>query len=105
MNKDEILKAAQSNNKGNEYENKTVIKSNILSALSALVVGAILFFLEYWKTKSLNWGIAAIVLTACATQSLYEGIKLKRILWIVIGVIQAVLALLALAAAIVKFAR
>ena len=105
MEKNEILKAAKKNNRGNEYENKTEIKSNLLSALVALVVGAFLFFFEYLKAGSFNWGIAATVCTACATQSLYEGIKLKKTHWIVIGTIQAILALITLAAAIVKLAR
>ncbi len=105
MDKNEILNAAQKNNNGKEYENKAEVKSNILSAFAALVVGAILFFFEYLKAGSFNWGIAAIVLTACATQSLYEGIKLKRLLWIVIGAIEAILALVTFVAAIVKLTR
>ena len=57
---------------------------------------------EYLKNGSFNWGIAAIVLTACATQSLYEGIKLKKAPWIIVGLIQSILAVVALAAAIVR---
>ena len=105
MEKNEILQAAQKNNNGNEFEHKTEIKSNLLSAFAALVVGAILFFFEYLKVGSFNWGIAAIVLTACATQSLYEGIKLKRVLWIVLGAVQTILAFVTFVAAIAKLTR
>ena len=102
MDRKEILEAARRIGTGKEYENKEVIKGNLLSALTALVIGAFLFFFEYLKNGSFNWGIASIALTACATQSLYEGIKLKKISWICIGSLQTILALITLVAAIVK---
>ena len=102
MDRKEILEAARQSSKGKEYEKKEEIKSNLLSALSALIIGAFLFFFEYLKNGSFNWGIAAIVMTACATQSLYEGIKLKKAPWIIVGLIQSILAVVALAAAIVR---
>ena len=102
MEKNEVLEAARQNGKGKEYENKEVVKGNLLSALTAVVVGAFLFFFEYLNKGSFNWGIAAIALTACATQSLYEGIKLKKALWICVGSVQAILAVLAFIAAITR---
>ena len=101
MNKDDILKVAQKEKRGTEYEHKAVLKSDLLSALMALIVGAFLFFFEYIRKGTFNWGIATIVLTACATQALYEGIKLRKTLWIIVGVIQTILALIAFAVAIV----
>ena len=105
MNKEDILKAAQKEKKGSEFEQKSELKSNLLSAITALIVGAFLFFFEYLKTGALNWGIATMVLTACATQSLYEGIKIKKLAKIILGVILALLAVVALAAAIAGIVR
>ncbi len=102
MNKEDILNAARKNNAGREYEGKAEIKGNLLSALTALVVGAFLFFFEYLRNRTFNWGIAAIVLVACATQALYEGIKLRRVLWIVVGSLQAILAAVTLIVAIIR---
>ena len=100
MERDEILSAAKKDRQGNENERIEEKRSSLLGAFAALVVGIILLCLEYIKRGNINWSVLAIMMTAAAVQSLYEGFKLKRIYWIIFGFLQAVVALFAFLAAI-----
>ena len=100
MERDEILSAAKKDKQGKESERAEEKRSSLLGAFAALVVGIILLCLEYIKKGSINWSVLAAMMTAVAVQSLYEGIKLKRIHWIILGVLQAIIALFAFLAAV-----
>ena len=100
MERDEILSEAKTVQRGKENERVEERKSTLLGGFVALVVGLILFCLEYFKQGSINWSVLAIMMIAGAVQALYEGIKLKRIHWIIIGSFQAVIALFAFLASI-----
>ena len=94
MKNEEILLAAQKGkNRGREFENKASVKSNLLGSLMALLVGTLLFMLEYCIKDSVNVGLIAVGMTASGTQSLFEGIKVKKSYLIIIGVVQLLIAL------------
>ena len=100
MDRDEILSTAKKDGQGKENERREERKSSLLGAFAALVAGIILLCMEYFKKGSINWSVLAIMMTAAAVQALYEGFKLKRIHWIIIGALQAMVALFSFFAAI-----
>ena len=103
MDKDKILELAKKNtNRGKEYENKESTRSNLFGSLSALIVGACLFFIEFYVKGTINIGLIAVGMTAAGVQSLYEGIKLKRLSLTVISVFQILIALLLIISFLVK---
>jgi thiol:disulfide interchange protein len=94
MDKNEILKVAKKEkSKGKEFENRVGIKSNLVGLLAALIVGIILFLVEYFVKKTWNIALVAVFMTAAGVQMLYEGIRIKSIWRIIVGVIQILIAL------------
>ena len=97
MNNEKILEIAQRNkNRGKEYENKTAHMSSLWGSIAAVLVGLILFLIEYFISGSTNLGLIAVGLTALGVQYLYEGIKIKKLYQIVFGVIQMFIAICAI---------
>ncbi len=97
MDNKTILEVARSNKtRGQEYENKASVRSNLLGSAIALIVGVILFLVEYFVKNSINVSLIAVGMTAACVQSLYEGIKTKRIYLIIIGCVEAIIVLFAL---------
>ena len=79
MEKEKILNLAQKNHAvGNEFENRVASKGTTLSCLTSIIIGIILFLIEYVAKGSANIGLLAIGLTASCVQSLYEGIRNKK---------------------------
>lgn len=92
MEKNKILEAARNNkNKGQEYENKESVRSSLFGAAASIVVGIILFLVEYFVKDSVNISLIAVGMTMVSVQSLYEGIKNKKIYLIILGIIQALI--------------
>lgn len=97
MDNEKILEAARKNkNRGKEYENKESTRSGLMGTLAALIVGIVLFLIEYFVSNSVNVGMIAVGMTACGVQSLYEGIKLKKSYLTVTGIIQSIMAVCAI---------
>lgn len=94
MNNEKVLEAAQKNNRGKEFEQRASTHGSLLGALVALLVGIGLFLLEYIINKSVNIGFIAIGMTAAGVQSLYDGIKVRKLYLIVLGIIQTLIALI-----------
>ena len=87
-----ILESARNNKgRGREYEKKVSVKSNLLSSAVAIVLGVILFLLEYFLNNSVNVSLIAVGMTAACVQSLYEGIKTKKIYLIAIGCVESLI--------------
>lgn len=97
-NKDILMAAQKEKSKGKEFENKQSVKSNLIGSLIALLVGIMLFLLEYFINSSVNIGLIAVGLTAAAVQSLFEGIKNRKVHMIIIGVVEALVTLFAILA-------
>lgn len=94
MEKEKILEAARvDKNRGKEFENKQAVRGSLISALFALFVGIGLFCLECIMKGTLNFGLVAVGMTAVGAQYLYEGITVKKVHMIILGVIYSVLAL------------
>jgi hypothetical protein len=99
MNNEKILEAARKNkNRSKEFEQKESTRSSLLGTLVALLVGIGLFLLEYFINNSVNIGLIAVGMTASGVQSLYEGLKVRKLSLTVIGAIQTLIALIAILA-------
>ena len=99
MNNEKILEAARKNkNRGKEFEQKESTRSSLLGTLVALLVGIGLFLLEYFINDTVNIGFIAVGMTASGVQSLYEGLKVRKLSLTVIGAIQTLIALIAILA-------
>lgn len=99
MNNEKILEAARKNkNRGKEFEQKESTRSSLLGTLVALLVGIGLFLLEYFINDTVNIGFIAVGMTASGVQSLYEGLKVRKLYLTIIGAIQTLIALIAILA-------
>ena len=66
MNNKEILEAARRNKeRGKEYENKEITRSNSIGLIAAIVVGLVLYLLEYFLKGNMNVGVGAVVDDSC----------------------------------------
>ena len=93
-NKEDILNAAQKESfRGKEFENKAGTRGALLAALVSLIVGTLLFLVEFFVKKTWNIGLLAVAMTASSTQLLYEGIKLKNVWKTIFGLLGALIAL------------
>ena len=103
MDREKILAAARNEKyRGKEFENKETTRSGLLGSAIAMLVGLVLFLLEYFLKNSVNIGLIAVGMTATGVDALYEGIKLKRYYMTVIGIIQILIALFAILLFIAK---
>lgn len=103
MDKNKILEAARNNKaRGQEYENKESVRSSLLSSAIAISIGVILFLVECFVKNSVNYSLITVGMTAACVQSLYEGIKNKKIHLIIIGSIEAVAALVSIVAFVMQ---
>ena len=95
MDTDKILAAARSNkHRGKEFENKQSVRGSLLSAFVAILLGIILFFVEYFCQGTLNFGLIAVGTTALGVQYLFEGITVKKIHLIIAGTFYVFLAII-----------
>ena len=92
MNREEILKAAQEQSpKEGEFENRVQTKGAILGAGVAIIVAAIMFYVEYLVFHRFDYGKPAIILLISFVSDLHDGVKLKSKKKVIIGIITAVL--------------
>ena len=92
-----ILEAARNNKgRGREYENKESVRSSLLGSAIAIVIGMILFLVEYFVKDSVNVSLIAVGMTTACVQSLYEGIKTEKTYLIVIGCVESIIVIFAL---------
>ena len=103
MEKNKILEAARNNKYGGkEIENQIFEKSNLLSSACALLIGFVLFLVEFFAKNSVNIALLAVGMTAVSVQSLYEGVKTKKRTLIVFGSVCGVLAVVFVIASVMQ---
>lgn len=95
MENKQILEAARRNTaRGREFESRESIRSSLLGAICSTVLGTVLFLLNYFVGGKVSLELIAVAMTYAAAQLLYEGIRVKKPLFIVLGAIEAAIALL-----------
>ena len=88
MKPEDILKAAQEQSrKEGELEYKIHNKGAVLSAVVALLLLAVMFYVEYFFLHKVDYGKPAIILAISTASDLYDGIKLKDKKKIIIGIV------------------
>lgn len=102
MNNEKILEAARNNgNRGHEHESNVEDRASLLTLASILIVGMILFIIDYFAKGVLNVSLLTVGVTAIASDLLYKGIINKKIWRIVLGVILSLVALIMIIAQVV----
>ena len=97
MNREDILAAARENGmKNEEYENHTLIKSGNIAVTIGMLIGMVLFFAELIIKKEINIALSTVIFSISASQSIYEGIKLRKKVCVIVGSFISVLAVLSL---------
>lgn len=84
MNKHDILEMAKKEN-NREYEDKIQFKSDSICALSAIIFGIIWIVITYVRYKTFNYSVFSLMLISTGLSTLYEGIKLKKYILIIIS--------------------
>ncbi len=103
MKQEEILRFAQQDGKrGQEFERREANRGVFLGTLVAIIIGIVLFLLEYYILGNINIGLLVVGITAAAVQALYEGIRTRTIWLIILGAVEAVLSLVTILAFIGK---
>lgn len=88
MDKNEILAKAQANAiRGSEYENHIFKRSGILTLLLTVILGMVLAVVQYVVKHSFNVELYTTITFALGFQALYEGVRTKKVIEIIIGVI------------------
>lgn len=89
MERDKILEAARKQKgRGREFEEAQYSKSTSFSAVGALIVGMALCLVEFFAKGTVNFGLVAVGVTASGIDLLYQGIKLKRVVFIILGAVE-----------------
>ena len=102
MDNKTILEAARNNgDRGNEYELKENIRSSMVSSVVMLVVGMILFAIEYYVKGVLNVSLIILGVTVIGTDMLYRGITFKKLWRIILGSVLLLIALIMIIARVV----
>lgn len=102
MDNKTILEAARNNgDRGNEYELKENIRASMISTVVLLVVGMILFAIEYYVKGVLNVSLIILGVTVIGTDMLYRGIAFKKIWRIILGSVLLLIALIMIIARVV----
>ena len=97
MNREDILSAARENGmKNQEYEKQTLLRGDIISVVIGMLLGVILFIIEWIVKKEMNIGLTTTIFSMSAVQFIYEGIILHKKVYFSIGVFMAILAVLSL---------
>ena len=95
MDNNSILEAARKDkHRGQEYENKESIRSNLLSSAITLAVAGVLLLVEILAMDHWNVSLIIVILVFTGVDPLYEGLKLKRYLKIASGLIKLLAALI-----------
>ena len=94
MTKEEILKAAQAESDGRgEYENAVGKRAVNVGTMLGVILCTILVLLEYFLTKSFDFGKVAIIFTMAGASNLYEGLQRKKKMKVIAGALESVIAL------------
>ncbi|MBQ2818791.1 MAG: hypothetical protein IJF14_00215 [Clostridia bacterium] len=101
MDKEQILKYAKENKyKGTEFENNIFSRSIMLSQLCAIFVSLLLIILDYVVNKSIDIRLLSIIATILGSQLTFEGIKIKKRLSVILGIIFLIVSVILVAISI-----
>ena len=88
MEKNEILQAAGQGENNNEYEKKVSSNAWKFALLATHIVLIVIFAVESLILNSNNLGLWVVVSVPLSVSYLYSGIKLKKTVDIVLGVVE-----------------
>lgn len=93
MDKSKILeRARQEKRKGQEYENREIMKNSNWSLLSGVVAAAIMLLIEYLTRGTVNSPIIVMVSLMAGVMNFLDGIKTKKRIFVFLGILELCLA-------------
>ena len=96
MDRNQILAAArQEKNRGKELDNKEAVRGDLLAGIIAITMMILMGFFEFFVQGTINFGYLAVLMAMGTAQALYQGIKNKKAYLIVVGVVDGLLAIMA----------
>ncbi len=102
MDKNKILESVQNTNKGKEFERGIFVKTDRIGYYVGYLTCIILFCIDLFAKQSFNLTLCIAVFLMSGVQTLYEGIKLKKAVYIIFSIFFLILAILALVAFILE---
>lgn len=94
MDNERILEAARKNKgRGDEYENRVASRGTLWSTFVSLFVTGVLLFTEYCSKGTANIGLLAVLFTTLSVQYLHDGIKMRKVVFIIIGSVELLVAI------------
>ena len=91
-NNNEILKAVQEQKiKNDEFEQSVLSRGTLLAAGITIIVTALLVGIEFKITRRWDFGKPSVVALTCSISYLFNGIKLKRVKELVMGIVSVIL--------------
>lgn len=94
MDKSKILeRARQEKRKGQEYENREMMKNSNWSLLVGVIAAAIMMLIEYLNQGTVNSPLIVMVSAMAGVMNFLDGIKVKKKVLIILGILESVLAI------------
>lgn len=94
MDKSKILeRARQEKRKGQEYENREMMKNSNWSLLVGVIAAAIMMLIEYLNQGTVNSPLIVMVSAMAGVMNFLDGIKVKKKIFIFLGILESVLAI------------
>jgi len=93
MDKNKTLELARKDQlKGQEYENDAIKKNGNWSLYGGVVAATFLLLIEYFKRGTVNCSLIAVLSLMACIKLFLDGIKMKKGLFIIVGVLELFLA-------------
>ena len=103
MDKNTILEAAQKNkSRGEEFEFHKERNSYLMSYAASIIIGMILFVIDYFINSILNTSLMVIGVVSVGSNLLFTGITFKKLWKIILGSILLVVALMIILCMVIK---
>ena len=97
MNREEILKAAQSNKpEMGEYEKSVTRKALMYGTALGILLCTVMGVVESWFFNTVDWGKPTILLAIIGFANLYEGSKCKNRNKVFGGLVEIIIAMVCL---------
>lgn len=94
MDKSKILeRARQEKRKGQEYENREIMKNSNWSLLVGVIVAAIMMLVEYLNQGTVNIPLMVVISAMAGTMNFLDGVKVKKKVFIFLGILEFCLAI------------
>ena len=95
MDTKKILELARKDKKkGQEFENKVFVKGCGYSVAITAIISVCMIITEFLTRQTVHFGLVALAFFIVSVPALYEGIKSKKVISLIGGIMMSVIAVL-----------